>query len=135
MLIDLASGLRTLLGRGSPLLGSFGLAPKGKRKVSSQETKTLAVAKYAATRKARGTRGKVQKLVITAIPGPKLQVLQPAVVVGSGSGATAPGGPREQQPVGQVGGRRTIRRRRRPRSQATDRPLRFFCGRFFQTTA
>ena len=86
MLLDLTTGLRTLLGKSSPLLAGFGIAPKGTPRVPSQETKALAVVKRAATRKARG---KVQKLAITAIPGPKLLVLQPTVVVGTGAEVSA----------------------------------------------
>ena len=64
------------LGSGQEVLGDFGF-PIPTRKTPTEETKAAAVAKRAATRAARGTKGKRQKAKIkgtvpqTTAPGPQ----------------------------------------------------------------
>jgi hypothetical protein len=59
--------VRHVLGKASPALASFGLNAQ-QRKVPTAETQILAQAKRLATRKARGTLGKRQKLKIKGAP-------------------------------------------------------------------
>ena len=74
------------------MLPSFGVALPKEPKQATVETKTIAKAKAAATREARGTKGKQQRLAITAQPGMSLQVLgpdgQPVGASASGSNAS-----------------------------------------------
>ena len=58
-------------------LSAFGIQPPKAKAKPSTTTRAIATVKAAATRKARGTMGKKQKLGITAIPQPTLQVLGP----------------------------------------------------------
>ncbi len=61
----------------SPKLADFGFAPT-KRKVQTPEQKAAAAVKRAATRKARGTLGKVAKLAIKGAPPAATPVTSPA---------------------------------------------------------
>ncbi len=58
-------------------LAAFGVNPPKERAKPSSTTRAIATAKAAATRAARGTKGKKQKLAITATAQPSLQVLGP----------------------------------------------------------
>lgn len=64
----LQSYVLNLFGKSSPLLADFGFAPKP-RATPDLATRTLAAAKAAATRKARGTMGKKEKAKITGTVG------------------------------------------------------------------
>ncbi len=77
--------LKHHLGRENPRLASFGVAlPKPRRRLST-EAKAIARAKAAATRKARGTMGKKQRMALGRASGPTLQVFgadgQPLIAV------------------------------------------------------
>jgi hypothetical protein len=75
------------------MLPGFGVALPKARKEASVEAKTIAKAKSAATRAARGTKGKAQRLAITTQPSMSLQVLGtdglPLVSTASSSTASA----------------------------------------------
>jgi hypothetical protein len=58
-------------------LGSFGILPPTPRKAPSAETKALATVKAAETRKARGTKGKRQRLAIPPVTNVTLRILGP----------------------------------------------------------
>jgi hypothetical protein len=67
--------LKHRLGRENPRLASFGVAlPKARRRLSN-EAKAIARAKAEATRRARGTMSKKQRLALGKPPEPTLQVL------------------------------------------------------------
>jgi hypothetical protein len=93
--VVLSQALVQVFGKGNPLLADFGLGTTP-RKTPSTETRILAQAKGAATRKVRGTMSKVQKL---AIKGPGVTSVTvptsgPNVVVSpspDGTGASSPG--------------------------------------------
>ncbi len=74
--LALGDVLRAQLGKGNPLLATLGYKT-GARRPPSPETVTLAKAKRLATRKARGTLGRKQRLGITATPQPQLLILGP----------------------------------------------------------
>ena len=59
------------------LLAGFAISPPKVRKAASPETKAVAKVKAKATRQARGTMGKQQRLAITATPTMTVQVLGP----------------------------------------------------------
>ena len=56
-------------------LAAFGIVAPPPRKVMSVETRAIAKAKRVATRKARGTKGKMQLQSINAKPEPTVQVI------------------------------------------------------------
>jgi len=64
--VSFAQALKQVLGKSSPLLGDFGLNVT-QRKVPTTETRLLAKAKSAATRKARNTLGSVQKKAVKGL--------------------------------------------------------------------
>jgi hypothetical protein len=76
------------------MLPGFGVALPKPRKEASVEAKTIAKAKSAATRAARGTKGKQQRLAITTQPAMSLQVLgtvgQPVSTSTPSSNASTP---------------------------------------------
>ena len=94
VLRELVAFVRLTFGKQPEVLAAFGLAPPKARAPLTAEQKAVAVAKRAATRKARGTMGKVQKkaikgavtaaLVVTPTDGSKPAASAPAAT------ATAP---------------------------------------------
>jgi hypothetical protein len=94
--VSFAQALKQVLGKSSPLLGDFGLTAT-QRKVPSAETRVLAQAKNLATRKARNTMGKVQKLAVKG-PGVTSVTVAPNAepsVVSAGEQASPAVGPTE----------------------------------------
>jgi hypothetical protein len=100
VILDFTHFLRTSFGTASSTLADFGLEPKKAPAPLTVEAKTAAVAKREATRAARGTTSKKQKLavkgnvtgvVVTPVtsPAPASPVAQPA---SNGSSAAAPTG-------------------------------------------
>ena len=94
--VEYGQALKQVLGKNSPLLADFGLGTP-QRKTQTATTRVLAQAKSLATRKARGTLGKVQKQAIkgsgvtsvtVASSGPSVVV--PAAPEGN-AGEPAPG--------------------------------------------
>jgi hypothetical protein len=93
--------LRTSFGTAAATLADFGLEPKKAPAPLTAQAKTAAVAKRLATRQARGTTSKKQKLAVkgdvtgvvvtpvTSAPAPASPVAQPA---SNGSSASAPSG-------------------------------------------
>jgi uncharacterized glyoxalase superfamily protein PhnB len=70
------ANVKQVVGPNNPnLLSTFGLTPPKARAAPSPETMVIAVAKRAATRKARGTLGKVQRSTLSATPAPAVQVV------------------------------------------------------------
>jgi hypothetical protein len=64
--VSFFQALKQVLGKSSPLLSDFGLAVT-QRKVPTAQTRVLAKAKGAATRRARNTLGKVQKKAVKGL--------------------------------------------------------------------
>ncbi len=81
--------LKHQLGKNSPRLAQFGVALPKDRRPPTAEAAAISRAKAAATRKARGTLGKRQRLALGRPPEPVLQVLgadrQPLRVAGEGA--------------------------------------------------
>ena len=67
LLAGLGDWLRLQFGKGNPVLASFGVS-SGKRKAATVATKSGAIEQTKATRQARHTLGKKQKLRISATP-------------------------------------------------------------------
>jgi hypothetical protein len=100
VILDFTHFLHTSYGTAASTLADFGLEPKKAPAPLTTEAKTAAVAKREATRTARGTTSKKQKLavkgnvtgvVVTPVtsPAPASPVAQPA---SNGSSASAPTG-------------------------------------------
>jgi hypothetical protein len=92
--------LKHHLGKESPRLTSFGVALHKERRPLSAEANALSRAKAAATRKARGTLGKRQRLALARPPervpqvlGPDGQPLSPGAEVPPGGKSKEPGEP------------------------------------------
>lgn len=86
--------LKHRLGRENPRLAAFGVVlPKARRRLSN-EAKAIAQIKAAATRKARGTMSRKQRLALGKPPEPTLQVFtgdgQPLVPVTADASEGAP---------------------------------------------
>jgi hypothetical protein len=89
--VSYVQALKQVLGKSSPLLADFGLIVT-QRKVPTAQTRILAQAKNAATRKARNTLGKVQKKAVKG-PGVTSVTVSPNAepsVVSAGEQAVVP---------------------------------------------
>jgi hypothetical protein len=89
--------VKATFGNTPDVLADFGLEPKAAPTPPTAETKLAAVAKRAATRKARGTMGSVQKqsvkgnvtgVVVTPVTAPAPASPQPAAAPAAGSNGT-----------------------------------------------
>ncbi len=80
-MLDLRAAIRVMFGTDAVALADFGLEPP-KPKTESPATRVAAAQKAAATRKARGTKGKKQKLAITA-PAPAAEPATPPAPAGT----------------------------------------------------
>jgi len=94
--VEYGQALKQVLGKNSPMLADFGLSTP-QRKTQTATTRVLAQAKAQATRKARGTLGKVQKQAIkgpgvtsVTVPSSGPSVVVPAASEGN-AGEPAPG--------------------------------------------
>jgi hypothetical protein len=84
---ELTKWVRASFGTAASTLADFGLQPHKARTPMTAEAKTAAVAKRAATRKARGTAGKKQKL---AVKGDVTGVVVTPVTAPSGTAPASP---------------------------------------------
>lgn len=75
---DLTSALVGYYGAGAPELLRFGIKRTATKKQMTPETRLVAKAKAALTRKARGTMGPKQRAAITAEPQPVVTVTLPS---------------------------------------------------------
>ncbi len=84
---SLEAALKVQLYGNQGALNTFGIGPAKQRTSPSPKKKVAAAATAAATRVARGTKGKKQSLAITAVPEPLVSVTG---VVGAPAAGTAP---------------------------------------------
>jgi hypothetical protein len=93
---SLVAALKVLFEGNTAALTALGISPPKPRKAVSGETRVIANAKASATRAARGTKGKQQRMAITATPQPSVTVSglvaaspSPSSSSADGSAATA----------------------------------------------